>query len=192
MGRPKILIVDDEPFNVDYLEQELEDLDYETVSAFNGREALEQVGAETPDVILLDIMMPQMDGFQVLERLKADDAWRNIPVIIISAMDDIDSVVRGIKLGAEEYLPKPFNEVLLKARIEASLEKKRWRDKEQAYLAEIEAEREKSEQLLLNISQIFWKSNAEKAEMSGVQKTLKRNSLNILFLPLNMCRTMSL
>jgi len=151
MGKPKVLIVDDEPFNVDYLEQELEDLDYETVSAFNGHEALEQVAAESPDVILLDIMMPQMDGFQVLEHLKADERWRNIPVIIISAMDDIDSVVRGIKLGAEEYLPKPFNEVLLKARIEASLEKKRWRDKEQAYLAEIEAEREKSERLLLNI-----------------------------------------
>jgi class 3 adenylate cyclase len=151
VNTPKILIVDDEPFNVDYLEQELEDLEYDTVSAFNGREALAQVEAEGPDVILLDIMMPEMDGFAVLERLKANGAWRNIPVIIISAMDDIDSVVRGIKLGAEEYLPKPFNEVLLKARIEASLEKKRWRDKEQAYLAQIEAEREKAERLLLNI-----------------------------------------
>lgn len=151
MNTPKILIVDDEPFNVDYLEQELEDLDYDTVIAFNGHEALAQVEAEAPDVILLDIMMPGMDGFQVLEQLKASDSWRHIPVIIISAMDDLDSVIRGIKLGAEEYLPKPFNEVLLQARIQASLDKKRWRDKEQAYLAEIEAERAKSEQLLLNI-----------------------------------------
>ncbi len=146
-----ILIVDDEPFNVDYLEQELENMDYATVSAFNGREALTQVAAESPDVILLDIMMPEMDGFQVLELLKADKRWRNIPVIIISAMNDMDSIVRGIKLGAEEYLPKPFNEVLLHARIEACLEKKRWRDKEQHYLAEIEAEKEKSERLLLNV-----------------------------------------
>jgi CheY-like chemotaxis protein len=137
-NRAKILIVDDEPFNVDYLEQELEDLDYETVSAFNGREALEQVEAESPDVILLDIMMPEMDGFQVLDHLKASENWRDIPVIVISAMSDMDSVVRGIKLGAEEYLPKPFDEVLLKARIEASLEKKQFRDQEKAYLRQVE------------------------------------------------------
>ena len=71
---PKILIVDDEPFNVDYLEQEIGDLGYDTVSAFDGQQALMQVEDESPDVILLDIMMPVMDGFQVLERIKADDA----------------------------------------------------------------------------------------------------------------------
>jgi two-component system cell cycle response regulator len=138
VNTPKILIVDDEPFNVDYLEQELEDLEYDTVSAFNGRESLEQVEAEAPDVILLDIMMPEMDGFQVLERLKANDKWRDIPVIIISAMNDIGSVVRGIKLGAEDYLPKPFDEVLLQARIEACVEKKHFRDQELAYLRQVE------------------------------------------------------
>ena len=79
--RARILIVDDEPFNVDYLEQELEDLDCDTASAQNGREALEQVAAEAPDVILLDIMMPEMDGFEVLAHLKADQRWRDIPVI---------------------------------------------------------------------------------------------------------------
>ena len=77
MDRPKILIVDDEPFNVDYLEQELEDFEYDTVSAFDGWEALHQVESEMPDLILLDIMMPAMDGFQVLERLKVDDRWRH-------------------------------------------------------------------------------------------------------------------
>ena len=135
---PKILIVDDEPFNVDYLEQEIGDLGYDTVSAFDGQQALMQVEDESPDVILLDIMMPVMDGFQVLERIKADDARRDIPVIIISAMSDLDSVVKGIKLGAEEYMPKPFDEVLLKARIEAVLEKKRFRDQELAYLQQVE------------------------------------------------------
>lgn len=145
--RPKILIVDDEPFNVDYLEQELEELDYDTVSAFNGREALAQVEAESPDVILLDIMMPEMDGFQVLERLKGDKAFRDIPVIVISAMSDLGSVVKGIKLGAEDYLPKPFDEVLLKARIEASLEKKRLRDIEQLYLQGLERELEIGRQI---------------------------------------------
>jgi PleD family two-component response regulator len=134
----KILIVDDEPFNVDYLEQELEDLDYQTVSAQNGQEALAQVATAMPDLVLLDIMMPLMNGFQVLERLKSEKAWQHIPVIVISAMHDLNSVVKGIKMGAEDYLPKPFNEVLLKARIEACLEKKRFRDQEIAYLQQVD------------------------------------------------------
>jgi phosphoserine phosphatase RsbU/P len=144
---PKILIVDDEPFNVDYLEQELEDLNYDTVSAANGHEALAQTVAESPDVILLDVMMPELDGFQVLERLKADKQVRNIPVIIISALNDLRSVVRGIELGAEDYLPKPFDPVLLKARLGACLEKKRLRDQEQLYLKGLERELEIGRQI---------------------------------------------
>jgi len=138
--RAKILIVDDEPFNVDALEQELEDLGHETVSAADGREALEQVIAEQPDVILLDILMPELDGFQVLEHLKADEKLRHIPVIVISALDDIRNVVRGIEMGAEDYLPKPFDPVLLRARINACLEKKRLRDLELRYLERLERE----------------------------------------------------
>ena len=134
----KILIVDDEPFNVDTLEQELDDLGYTTVSAANGRQALAQVAAEEPDLILLDIMMPEMDGFQVLSQLKAEPTWRDIPVIVISAMTDMGSVVKGITLGAEDYLPKPFNEVLLRARLEAGLAKKRLRDQEIDYLRQVE------------------------------------------------------
>ncbi len=135
---PKILIVDDEPFNVDTLEQELDDLGYATVSAANGKQALTQVAAEEPDLILLDIMMPEMDGFQVLSHLKAEVAWRDIPVIVISAMTDLGSVVKGIKLGAEDYLAKPFNEVLLRARLEAGLAKKRLRDQEIDYLRQVD------------------------------------------------------
>jgi DNA-binding response OmpR family regulator len=127
-SKPKVLIVDDEPFDVDYLEQELEDLDYQTVSAGNGQEALEKIRTESPDLVLLDIMMPIMDGFAVLSRMKADSNLRNIPVIIISAMNDLQSVVKGIEQGAEDYLPKPFEPVLLHARISSSLEKKRLRD----------------------------------------------------------------
>jgi phosphoserine phosphatase RsbU/P len=140
MVAPKILIVDDEPFNVDYLEQELEELDYATVSAANGQEALEKVGSESPDLVLLDIMMPVMDGFEALTRLKADANTRNIPVIVISANSDLKSVVRGIELGAEDYLPKPFEPALLKARISTSLEKKHLRDMEQLYLKSVERE----------------------------------------------------
>jgi serine phosphatase RsbU (regulator of sigma subunit) len=147
MTDPKILIVDDEPFNVDYLEQELDDLDYETVSAANGQEALEKVQSEAPDMVLLDIMMPVIDGFEVLTRLKADPRTRDIPVIVISASTDLQSVVRGIQLGAEDYLPKPFEPVLLRARIASSLEKKRLRDLQQLNLKSLERELEIGRQI---------------------------------------------
>ena len=142
MTRPKILIVDDEPFNVDYLEQELEEADHETITAANGREALDKVQGAAPDLILLDIMMPVMDGFEVLSRLKADPSTRDIPVIVISADNDLRSVVKGIQLGAEDYLPKPFEPTLLHARISSSLEKKRLRDLQQLYLKTLERELE--------------------------------------------------
>ncbi len=140
MTRARILIVDDEPFNVDYLEQELVDLDYETITAVNGSEALDKVRSKSPDLILLDIMMPVMDGFEALSRLKAAAATRDIPVIVISAAGDLNSIVRGISLGAEDYLPKPFEPTLLHARISSSLEKKRLRDLEQLYLKGLERE----------------------------------------------------
>jgi adenylate cyclase len=98
--------------------------------------------------VLLDIMMPEMDGYEVLERLKADETWRHIPVIMISALSEFDSVVRCIELGAEDYLPKPFNSVLLKARVSASLERKRLHDREAAHLAEIDRQRQRGDRLL--------------------------------------------
>jgi serine phosphatase RsbU (regulator of sigma subunit) len=136
------LIIDDEPFNVDYLEQELEDLGYDTVSASNGLEGLQQVAQTNPDMILLDIMMPVMDGFEMLGKLKAEPDGRDIPVVIISAMSDMDSVVRGIQLGADDYLPKPFDHTLLKARLEAGLLRKRLRDLEKGYVKGLEKELE--------------------------------------------------
>jgi sigma-B regulation protein RsbU (phosphoserine phosphatase) len=142
MTKPHILIVDDEPFNVDYLEQELEEDDHETSVAVDGQEALDEVQRHAPDLILLDIMMPVMDGFEVLSRLKANPATRDIPVIVISAQNDLRSVVRGIELGAEDYLPKPFEPTLLRARVSSSLEKKRLRDLEQLYLKGLQRELE--------------------------------------------------
>src|SRR5512137_2927718 len=142
MTKPHILIVDDEPFNVDYLKQELEEADHETSVAVNGQEALGEVQRHAPDLILLDIMMPVMDGFEVLSRLKANPATRDIPVIVISAQNDLRSVVRGIQLGAEDYLPKPFEPTLLHARISSSLEKKRLRDLQQLYLKGLQRELE--------------------------------------------------
>ena len=111
--KPKVLIVDDEPFNVDYLQQRLEDCDYHLLTAFNGREALEKIESQQPDLILLDLIMPVLDGFAVLAQVKADPVLRDIPIIIISAEKDSRSVVKGIKQGAEDYLTKPIDEVLL-------------------------------------------------------------------------------
>ena len=137
---PRILLVDDEPLNIDYLEQELEEKGFELLSASNGQEALDAIRESLPDLVLLDIMMPIMDGFAVLEHVKADATIRDIPIIIISANNDLQSVVKGIQRGAEDYLPKPFEPVILNARISASLERKRLRDQEQLYLQSLEKE----------------------------------------------------
>ncbi|CAD5969185.1 Adenylate cyclase [Planktothrix tepida] len=147
----RVLIVDDNEVNRDLLAKRLQRQGYGVTVASNGFEALELMGSMSLDLVLLDIMMPQMNGYQVLETLKADPALRHIPVVMISAVNDIDSIVRCIELGAEDYLSKPFNPVLLKARINACLEKKRLRDQEQAYLKKLAEEQEKSERLLLNI-----------------------------------------
>lgn len=146
-----VLVVDDNEMNRDLLSRRLQRQGHTVVVAKNGKQAIAELQKQPFDLVLLDVMMPEMNGYQVLEYLKADVALRHIPVIMISALDDIDSVVRCIQLGAEDYLFKPFNPVLLKARIGACLEKKRFRDQEQAFLKQIQIEREKSERLLLNV-----------------------------------------
>lgn len=146
-----VLVVDDNEMNRDLLSRRLQRQGFTVVMAEDGKQALECIRLQSFDLVLLDVMMPQMNGYQVLEYLKTDAELRHIPVIMISALDDMDSVVRCIELGAEDYLFKPFNQTLLKARIGASLEKKRLRDQEQAFLKQIQAEQEKSERLLLNV-----------------------------------------
>jgi CheY-like chemotaxis protein len=119
--KPKVLIVDDEPFNLDYLEQELEELNYELITASNGREALDKIQSHSPDLVLLDLQMPVLDGFAVLAQLKADNELRNIPVIIVSAANDSRSIVKGIKQGAEDYLTKPVDADLLVQKVKEYL-----------------------------------------------------------------------
>lgn len=149
--RGSLLVVDDNEMNREMLSRQFERQGYEVSVAPNGHLALDLVRAKRFDLVLLDMVMPEMNGYQVLQRLKTDSSLRHIPVIMISALDDTDAVVRCIELGADDYLPKPFNPVLLKARIAACLEKKRLRDREQDYLEQLRIEREKSERLLLNI-----------------------------------------
>jgi DNA-binding response OmpR family regulator len=137
LGQGKVLVVDDNDLNRDLLSRRLKRQGHAVAVAINGGRALEMLRAERFDLVLLDVLMPETNGYQVLRQLKADAALRDIPVIIISALDEIDSVVRCIELGAEDYLPKPFNPVLLRARIGACLEKKRLRDQEVAYLRDV-------------------------------------------------------
>src|SRR5216684_1324276 len=112
--RSKILIVDDEPFNVDYLEQELADLGYETVSAANGQEAMQKVAAEAPDLILLDVIT-------VCRILKENEETRLIPVVIMTALNAVEDRIKGIEAGAADFLTKPVNEQELLARIRTAL-----------------------------------------------------------------------
>jgi len=146
---PAILVVDDNDDNRYTLTRRLKREGYANLAvAENGRQAVDALAERRFDLVLLDIMMPEMDGYQVLEHIKSNPALRDIPVIMISAVDEMDSVVRCIELGAEDYLPKPFNPVLLRARVGACLEKKRLHDQEAAYLSQIEHERQRADDLL--------------------------------------------
>jgi adenylate cyclase len=124
----RVLVVDDNKVNRLLMSRSVELLAHRSALAENGRVALEMLRRDPFDLLLLDIEMPEMDGFAVLEQLKADPALRDIPVIVTSSLEGMDNIVRCIELGAEDYLSKPVNAVLLKARIGACLEKKRLRD----------------------------------------------------------------
>ncbi len=146
---PKILAVDDEEFNLKLLLRHLDKEGLSNVStASNGLEALKAMRGDAFDLVLMDIEMPEMDGIATLEALKSDMKLRDIPVIMISGVESMESIVKCIGLGAEDYLSKPFNPVMLRARVNASLEKKRLRDMESNHLSQIKSEKKKSDQLL--------------------------------------------
>ena len=128
--------------NRDLLSRRLKQLGHEVEIAVNGREALEKIAAAEFDLVLLDIMMPEVDGYKVLETLRENGTLDRLPVIMISAVTELESVVRCVEMGATDYLPKPFNPVLLKARVGATLEKKRLRDQERLWAKSMERELE--------------------------------------------------
>ena len=142
-----LLVVDDNKVNRILLSRGLEQDGHQVETAENGKQALEMLRRDSYDVVLLDIEMPEMNGFELLEACLQDTDLRNLPIIMTSALDELDSVVKCIQLGAEDYLNKPINPILLRARVNASLEKKRLRD-EQRKLFRTFATKEVAEELL--------------------------------------------
>ncbi|MDG6348369.1 SpoIIE family protein phosphatase [Luteimonas sp. 8-5] len=136
----RILVVDDNEMNRDMLARRLLRQGHEVETAIHGREALSMLQASAFDLVLLDIMMPEMNGYELLEHLRGDPAFQHLPVILISALDDADSVVKGIEMGADDHLPKPFNPHILRARVGASLARKRLHDREQMHARMLERE----------------------------------------------------
>jgi adenylate cyclase len=149
--RSRILVVDDNASNRDLLSRRLQRQGHIVLQAEDGTVALALIEKEPPDLVLLDLMMPGISGYDVLNSLKNDTRYREIPVIMISALSELDSIVRCIEAGADDYLAKPFDPVLLRARVSSSIEKKHLRDRERAMTEALRAEKERSEQLLLNI-----------------------------------------
>ena len=140
-NKPRVLVVDDNEQNLELLQAYLEDLDVETLAAFDGPEALEKVHSESPDLVLLDIMMPKMSGFEVCKRIKNNPETTNIPVIMVTALHEFGDIERAIDSGAEDFLSKPVNKLELMARVRTMLRLKNLSDKLErtlAYLSEIE------------------------------------------------------
>ena len=172
-SRETVLVVDDDEANRDVLGRRLQRLGYGVIEARDGIEALERLAAGGIDLVLLDVMMPRLDGFAVLARHHDDPAIRDIPVIMISALDDTASIVHCIEAGAEDYLPKPFDPVLLKARVGACIEKKRLRYAEKELLAKVQ---EQAAELRA------WNSQLEQRVADQVQE-VERLSLMQRFIP---------
>ena len=167
--RGNLLVVDDNEISRDLMRRQLERQGHSVTVAGNGQQALEIMETRTFDMVLLDLMMPEMSGYEVLKHLKNNDVYKDVPVIVISALDDMDSVVRCIRMGAEDYLLKPFNQVLLKARIRTCLENKRLRELSEA----LELRNLKEEVQLI----------AESRAMQQVLSTMRavsRNPVNVL------------
>ncbi len=137
MSNGRALIVDDNKVNRMLLRRGLVEQGVDVIEAEDGKQALDTLATEPVDVILLDLLMPVLDGYATLELIKADEGLRHLPVIVITAVEDLESVVRCIELGATDYLPKPFNAQLLRARVNASLAGKRLRDLELEYLEQV-------------------------------------------------------
>ncbi len=143
---PKILVVDDNQQNLELLMAYLEDIECETLAAYDGVEALEIVSKDTPDLILLDIMMPKMSGFEVCKRVKNDPKTTHIPIIMVTALSEYGDIERGIDSGTDDFISKPVNKLELVTRVKTMLKLKHLTDKLErtlAYLDQIEKQAQK-------------------------------------------------
>lgn len=145
----KILVVDDVPVNVQLLTTYLTSVGYEVVTARDGQEALDQVAATLPDLILLDVMMPKLNGFEVCERLKSDPTTRIIPVIMVTALNEIEDKIKATESGADDFVSKPFNKLELLTRVKSLLRIKQLHDELSAKVRELELARERLRQLAI-------------------------------------------
>ncbi len=145
----KILIVDDVPVNVQLLKTHLEAMGYQTLAAEDGLEALEKARSERPDLILLDVMMPKLNGFEVCRTLKQDERTQFIPIIMVTALNDVEDRIRGIEAGADDFISKPFNKLELLARVKSLLRLKQLHDELEEKLKELEEAREQLQELAI-------------------------------------------
>ena len=125
MGKAKILVVDDVKQNVKLLRVILTASEYDVVEAYDGEEALEKVKTENPDLILLDIMMPKLTGYEVCEKLRSDEKTSNLPIVLITSLREMDDRIKGIEAGADNFISKPFNKAELLARVKALISRKK-------------------------------------------------------------------
>jgi adenylate cyclase len=178
-SRPRILVVDDVEDNVFTLERRLKQfLDPEITSAGNGVVALEKLRAAPFDLVLLDVQMPEMDGVAALEQMKSDMSLREVPVIMVSAVDDFNTVLRCIKLGADDYVQKPFNADLLRARVETALERKRLRDQEGLLVEQLREEKARVNELLHSL---LPKSVVSELKAQGRPQARRHEDVAVLF-----------
>ena len=175
----KLLVVDDNKNNTELLKKRLLKQGHAVVTANNGREAMVSlIENEDTDLILLDIVMPEMNGYEVLKFIKNDKRFHELPVIMISSMDDTDSIYRCIEAGADDYITKPFEKSILDARIASCMEKKKLRDQERILMQELQEERDRSEHLLLNILPI---DIAERLKSGETDIADKHEDVSIIF-----------
>ncbi|HYE49331.1 MAG TPA: adenylate/guanylate cyclase domain-containing protein [Azospirillaceae bacterium] len=173
-----ILVVDDNQWNRDLLSRRLRELGHAVETVDSGEAALEIMACQCFDLVLLDIHMPGMNGFQVLGHMKQDPGLRSVPVIVVSALDDISHIVTCIELGAQDFLPKPFEPALLRARVDACLEMKRMRNQEVSFLAKLKAAEQRANQLL---SAIFPGNVVAELKATGAVQPRRHETVAVLF-----------
>ncbi len=177
-AEPAVLIVEDSPTQALYLQALLDQKHLDTTLAADGQKGIQLAKEIKPDLIILDMQMPGLNGDEVLKILKADPKLQHIPVVMVSALDEIEKIAHCIEIGAEDYLPKPLHPTLLYARVNASLEKKYLRDQEQSHLQQLEEERARYDELL---RVILPDAVVEELETTGMVKPRRYDNVAVLF-----------